>query len=975
MGPLLERADRRDAPNPGTAGLSSQVSDDAPSERTGPRGARPSPPRPGPAVTELAGSGGRRGRSRGEEGARASDHLEEALAAAADVGSARVAIERLVEGRPELESELRASPIAATGAVALVDASRSLTEAAVRDPAVLAPLRDPDALRRETAPEAYRRGAPLDVEGLRHWKQAELARIALRDLLGFADLDAVGRELAALADACLGAALALAEPTGPLAVVGMGKLGGRELNYASDVDVLFLHEGDQYEAVAAARRLLTVMTEPTAGGIVFRTDADLRPEGRSGALSRTVPAYAGYYESWAGHWERQALIKSRFVAGDGDLANAFFDAVLPLVWDGALDHDALREIRAMKARSEALRAKELKRGPGGIRDVEFAVQLLQLSLGRHDPAIRSGTTLEALSQLARGGYVDGADAEHLATAYRYLRTVEHRLQLREEQQVYVLPEHEVARTRLARVLGYRDTAEATALEQFEATHRRHQASVRSIHERLFFRPLLDSLAGSRPLDPESLGEQLAAFGFRDRDATRAAVTELTTGMSRTATQFRQLFPLLLAWLSATPNPDLGVLQLRTVADGPVRASAVVGALRDSPVAGERLCLLLGSSKVVGRALRRHPDALADLADDEALARPATREALVAESGEALAWRAADPAARSTGLRRFVRRHELRVASRDLLGFTEPGGVGAELTALAEATLERALASVGPPFPFVVVGLGKLGGGELGYASDLDIFFVHDGHPLEAERVAEALVHDLGDQTSEGRAYDIDTRLRPEGRSGALALTLGGFRSYWSGRAQIWERQAMLRARPVAGDDGLGASFAALRAEVVHGSTLEDAAVREIRRIKVRVERERVKPADDPTFHLKLGPGALADVEWTVQLLQLRHGHEDPGVRSPSTMAALTALTEGGYLAPEDAEHLRASYRFCERARDYRYLHTATSADSLPSRPEDAVHLARMLGFVDKPESSLREAYLRVTRRSRRVVERVFYGEA
>ena len=248
------------------------------------------------------------------------------------------------------------------------------------------------------------------------------------------------------------------------------------------------------------------------------------------------------------------------------------------------------------------------------------------------------------------------------------------------------------------------------------------------------------------------------------------MAELTAGMSRTATQFRQLFPLLLAWLSTAPSPDLGLLQLRTVADGPVRASAVVGALRDSPVAGERLCLLLGSSKVVGRALRRHPEALVELTHDDALAEPGTRDELRAEADAMLDLRRGDVTARHKALRRFVRRQELRIAERDLLGFVDSDAVGAEITALAEATLEAALAALDPGFPFTVIGLGKLGGGELGYASDLDVFFVHDGDSREAERVAETLVHDIGAQTGEGRAFDIDTRLRPEGRSGALALT-------------------------------------------------------------------------------------------------------------------------------------------------------------------------------------------------------------
>ena len=636
----------------------------------------------------------------------------------------------------------------------------------------------------------------------------------------------MGRELTGLADACLATALRLADAPAGMAVVAMGKLGGRELNYASDVDVLFVHDGAvdparsggeeipgddgtapgdggtapglaaiapgeggtapgegevvleppevlaATEAVAAARRLLAVMNSQTGDGIVFRTDADLRPEGRSGRLSRTVEAFADYYRNWAGHWERQALIKSRFVAGDGALANRFFDAVLPSLWDRPLDPDALREIRAMKARSERLRAEELKRGPGGIRDVEFAVQLLQLAHGRHDQGVRSANTLEALDQLTRGGYLDPADAEHLATAYRYLRRVEHRLQLRDEQQVYALPRQPPARARLARVLGYRDRPDATALEQFEETHRRHLASVRSIHERLFFRPLLDALAGRGEV-PADVGEQLAAFGFHDIAATRAAVAELTAGMSRNARQFQALMPLLLQWFSTTPNPDLGLLQLRTVADGPVRASAVVAVLRDSSVAGEHLCRLLGSSKVVGRALRRHPEALADLADEDALSTAKDRLG-AAGSRRRRRWAGGRPrpSGEGTGCGGSSGARSCGPPAGICWGSWPTTTWAGELTDLAEATLEAVLDTLDPPFPFTIVGMGKLGGAELSYASDLDVLFVHDGEAAAAERLAEAVIREIGAQTAEGRAWEIDARLRPEGRAGALALSRG-----------------------------------------------------------------------------------------------------------------------------------------------------------------------------------------------------------
>src|SRR3989449_1738220 len=494
--------------------------------------------------------------------------VAEAVERAALPGQARLMITRLVEAHPEFADRLTEDGLFLRALVALAGASRSLSEAVIADPSLLAPLDDPEGLAAERPPDRYAAlgeaavGSDPDDPGraLRRWKRKELLRIAVRDLLGLADLPAVGRELAALAEACLRSALALADPAGPMAVIGMGKLGGQELNYASDVDVLFVHEGDTGAAERAARALLATMAAPTAQGIVFRTDADLRPEGRVGALSRTLESYAAYWEGWAPTWEFQALIKARLVAGDAALGARFLEAAAPHVWPERLDPDAVREVRAMKARAEAevskrgLSDREIKRGRGGLRDIEFAVQLLQLVHGRHDPGIRSGNTLEALDQLGRAGYVDLAQVRTLDDAYRFLRTVEHRLQLTDETQVHALPSDPDERHRLARVLGFRAVGTTSAREAFETVHRRHQAQVRSLHEKLFFRPLLEAIAGTGPLSPQAAEERLAAFGFLDVAHHRAALTALTTRPSRGSPLMGQLFPLLLEWLSETPTP-------------------------------------------------------------------------------------------------------------------------------------------------------------------------------------------------------------------------------------------------------------------------------------------------------------------------------------------------------------------------------------------------------------------------------------
>jgi len=916
--------------------------------------------------------------------------LSDSVERSADPATSRAFLTRLLEDHPDLEDELATNALVRDALVALSAASRSLSGAIARDPSLLDLLHG-DGFERERQLPDYRDAAATCLaasddgpSGLRRWKQRELLRIAARDLLGAADLPAVGRELAALAAVCLECALRLVAPDVPLAVIAMGKLGGRELNYASDVDVLFVHEGDGAIAERAARAVLTTMSEPTADGIVFRTDADLRPEGRSGPLSRTLDAYAAYYARWAQPWEFQALLKAQPVAGDAELGRRFAELVQPFVWPEVLDPDAVRSVRAMKARAEGemsrrgLADREVKRGRGGIRDIEFAVQLLQLVHGRHDHSVRSPTTLDALAELAAGGYIEEEDATQLDDAYRFLRTVEHRLQLQDEQQTHTLPTDVGARTRLARVLGYRDRGGETALDLFEGAYRGCQNRVRSIHERLFFAPLLDTLAGAGPLTPEAVEQRLAAFGFLDVAHTRAALQELTQGLTRRSRVMQQLLPVVLSWLSATPDPDLGLLQLRRLAEGEARSASLARTFRESPQAAQRTCRLLGSSRLLGDALRRQPDFVEVLGDDEALAREKSRDELVDEALGNLTWRTTVDD-RRVGLRRFKRREILRIAARDVLGFAAIEATERELARLAEACVAAALQALGPSLPFAVIGMGRLGGAELNYASDLDVLFVYDGEDAAdfraAETVAEQLLTELGGITPEGQTFRVDPDLRPEGRKGALARSLSGYRAYYERWAQTWEFQALLKARPVAGDATVASRFAALIDPFVYRDPFSEEEVREVRRMKARIERERIPPGEDPRFHLKLGRGSLSDVEFTVQLLQLQHGAGRPEVRAASTIDALHELRAAGLLDDGDTDSLEEAYRFCERARNARYLLTGRPGDALPTDGQEATRLARLLGYELEPQAQLRDDYRRVTRRARKVVERVFYGRA
>jgi [glutamine synthetase] adenylyltransferase / [glutamine synthetase]-adenylyl-L-tyrosine phosphorylase len=918
--------------------------------------------------------------------------IRRALDRSADPLTGRAALARLVEAHPSLRDDLGSDSELLDAIVAVSVASHSLLSVLERDETAIAMLHAAALHTPKTMEELVEEAGLLLAREdpsaeLRRWKHRQLVRIAGRDLLGIAELRTVGAELAGVAQACLGAALAIAAPTVPMAVIGMGKLGGVELNYSSDVDVVFVHDGDAAEAERAARALMRVMTEPTRDGIVFRTDADLRPEGRSGALSRTIEAYTSYWERWAQAWELQALIKARPVAGDLRLADAFVAGASPFVWPDVLDPSAVHEIRAMKTRTEqmltrrGLENRELKRGYGGIRDIEFAIQLLQLVHGRHDDSIRARATLDALEQLAGGGYVTIDDARQLDAAYVWLRTVEHRLQLVDEHQTHTLPADTEARTHLARVLGFRDRPGESALEQLDAEQQRHQTIVRAIHEKLFFAPILDTLAGVGALSMEAAQERLIAFGFRDVEQTRAALEELTAGLTRRSRVMQQLLPAILGWLSAAPDPDLGLLALRRLTEGYNRSSTLARRFRESPIAAERTCRILGSSRILGGALYRQPSFVDVLADDSsgtnaALAGEATRRELVTEALDSLDWRE-DDAGRRSGLRRFKRRHLLRIGARDVLGFATLDTAGRELSCLADACVEGALRSLEPTLPFAVIGLGRLGGAELSYASDVDVIFVYDGKTaldfVTAERTATQLVRAIGDSTAEGRTFRVDTRLRPEGAQGPLARSLGGYETYFAQWAQTWEFQALTKARFVAGDVGLGAQFVELAHRFVYRDPFPEEWRREVRRMKARIERERIPPGEDPQFHLKLGRGSLSDIEFTVQLEQLAHGGTHPEVREPSTLRALDLLVAIGAISAEDAEPLRESFVLCEQARNYRYLLTGSPSDALPVDGEEAEKLARMLGYTHRPQQSLRDDYRRVTRRARAIVERIFYA--
>jgi glutamate-ammonia-ligase adenylyltransferase len=776
----------------------------------------------------------------------------------------------------------------------------------------------------------------------------------------------------------------------------MGKTGGRELNYVSDVDVVFVAEpvgdGDETEALKAATwlasRLMLVCAE-----VAWPVDAALRPEGKAGPLVRTLASMEAYYRRWAKTWEFQALLKARPVAGDLALGQAFVDLVAPMVWSVGERPGFVEDVQAMRRRVESTLKgdqvdREVKLGPGGLRDIEFSVQLLQLVHGRADDSLRSGNTLEALEALAVGGYVGREDARHLSEAYRWLRTVEHRLQLHRLRRTHLLPPDtdEPAVRRLARACGYRGDVVPLFLRERHGYHN----EVRRLHEKLFYRPLLNAVARLSATDarltPEAARERLVALGFEDPATALRHLEALTEGVSRRASIQQTLLPAMLSWFADAADPDAGLLSFRQVSDALGSTPWYLRLLRDEGEAAERLARLLASSRYLADLFVRAPDAVRLLADDEDL-RPRTREQLETAFGSVARrreeWEPAVVAVRS------LRRHELlRVAGADLLGLADD--VGQALSDVTAATVGAALDVAtrkvqserrgALPVRLAVVAMGRLGGAEQGYASDADVLFVHEAEPGVAEDEAAGAAHAVANELrrllslpAPDPALLVDADLRPEGRQGPLTRSLSSYAAYYLRWAHVWESQALLRAAPLAGDAGVAAAFLEAIAPVRYPEGgLSREQLMEVRRIKARVETERLPKGADPTLALKLGRGGIADVEWTVQLLQLQHAHAVPALRTPRTRPALEAARDAGVLDAEDAATLERAWSLATRVRDVLVLVRGKPTVILPTSGRDLAGVALALGYPAGAQGEFLDDYRRVTRRARLVVEKVFY---
>ncbi len=829
---------------------------------------------------------------------------------------------------------------------------------------------------------------PPGVPRLRRAYRRELLRIAAADLTGGRGLEPTMASLSALADATLQAAFTLAVGDGPapsLAVVAMGKCGGNELNYVSDVDVIFVADTDEdlTAGTAVAARLIEI-----CGQVAWPVDAALRPEGSRGPLVRTLASHLAYYRRWARTWEFQALLKARPAAGDRELGQRWLDELGPLVWHAAERPEAVEDTRAMRRRIiDNIPAKdqerEIKRGSGGLRDIEFAVQLLQLVHGRLDESLRDPGTLPVLRALVAGGYVGREDGEMLLRGYKFLRAVEHRLQLQQLKRTHTVPADPAGVRWLAHALGYTAVPGTDAVALFRKDWVTHAANVRRLHAKLLYRPLLEAVAKVSAEDlrmtPDSAGRRLGILGFADPAGALRHLEALTGGLSRTAAIQRTLLPALLSDFADAPEPDRGLLNYRQVSEKLGSTPWYLRLLRDEGPVARRLTRVLSLSRYATDLLTRDPEALKLLADDAALV-PRDGTALRA-AFTAVAARYPGADAAIVAVRAQRRRELFRVACADVLGPVPVERIGVALSDITDATLEAALhaARLTRPMPpglrFAVIGMGRLGGYEMSYPSDADVLFVYDpgGVPdSEASAAAHAVAEELRrllNMPAPDPALGVDADLRPEGRQGPLVRSLAAYGQYYARWSKLWEAQALLRARFVCGDAGLGAEFEQLADKMRYprGGLSRDQVV-EIRRIKARVETERLPRGADPATHTKLGRGGLADVEWAVQLLQLRHAYAVEKLRSTRTIDVLAAARDAELLDPGDATAMAAAWTLAAQVRNALTLVRGRPTDQLPRHGVELAGAVQLLGGRDPGEFV--DHYLRVTRWSRAAMERV-----
>ncbi len=874
---------------------------------------------------------------------------------------------------------------------------------------------------------------------LRLCKQREMLRIAARDLNGFSDVSALLTEISNVADVCLAGVVGLvwASLTKKLGVpcahdaserwlpvtfcvFGLGKLGGQELNYSSDVDLLFVYSGDGFtfryptgqrpsgkgvsNAVffgKLAEAVVSECTRMTAEGFLYRVDLRLRPEGKASPLARTLSSYENYYAQWGQTWERMMLIKARRVAGDAALASEFLEMIQPFRYPRSVSEQIPREVAEMKARieNEVVRSGELDRnvklGRGGIREVEFLVQTLQLLHGGRNPFLQGGQTLSLLDKLADYGLIQRTEAKNLRDAYCFLRKVEHRLQMEANQQTHTIPVNRVARMRLARLMGFQ------TLRAFERALERQRRTVRRAFEKVVGPPELRGVAKDLPVEVESKAGDWARIlqehSFRDPVRCVKLVQEFIEGpgfghrSSRTRDHAFQLLRALFALCprkgaAAPPSPFLSDPD-RVLArlDAFIARYGARAMLYEAWVSNSSLFQLLllafDRSEFLAELAIKEPDLVDEIEQSGQLRRQKSAEQILADlrhgrhDKDQYRW-----------MRRYFQGEQMRIGLRDILDLATPEQTQAELSSLADAFIAYALEVVlrknrRKRAPFAIFGLGKLGGRELNYASDLDVIFVANDsirNLPSVQTLAVQFLDLLTKRTEDGRTFAADARLRPDGEKGLLVNTLAGCAEYYRKRAMLWEIQALSRFRPIAGDPAVLDRFAALARSVTRLQTANPGVPAhspswrdEIQRMRFRIERERT-PLGQDALAIKTGRGGLMDVEFVAQTICLEQGWHEP-----NTLAAIGRSASARVLSGATARVLVENYRKLMAIERILRRWSFEPESVLPVDPAPFYRVAVRCGFRTSEEFAralagirlaIREHYLRFfdsTRSSRK----------
>lgn len=932
------------------------------------------------------------------------DEYIQELTLSADVDLVLQQTVRLIRNSGKKALDMLQLPFARHRWIQLASASRALSDFCIQHPdTAIEVLTTPEFIWNFEEPlldvrQSTKTSYVQSINNLRHNYRRELLAIAIADLANEASFETTSLRLSDLADITLESALHIAkqelQPQSDctLAIIAMGKTGGRELNYISDVDVLFVvgdtaedrHDLVLKEATQIAQLVMYIVASSQTQLPLWEIDPNLRPEGKDGALVRTVASYFAYYERWAETWEFQALLKARVMAGDRAVGEVFVEKIQPLIWRAAERENFVNDVQAMRRRvieniPPDHEHRELKLGIGGLRDIEFAIQLLQLVHGKSDEAIRSANTLVALDSLMQWGYVGRDDAETLRATYVFERTLEHRIQMFDMKRTHLLPEAEDDLRRLGKLVGFG----SNPIDGLTKSLQHQRTEARRLHEKLFYKPLLQAVARVDSdvvrMSLDSATTRLAALGFLDPEAALRHIQFLTTGVSRRAIIQRNLLPVVLSWMAETPHPDGGLLRFRNMSEALGETPWYVRLLRDESLVLQRLAIILCVSPFISSMLERNPEAMQLLSADESL-QPRHFVSLSTEMQQT-AFRQANFEEAVLSIRQIRQRELIRISTADIFGLLSTEDVVRALSDLTDSTLESALATYRHINPIddldvAIIGLGRYGGREITYASDADVVLVFDTkRDLEisstyVSELATALQRNFS-LSAASPPLAIDYDLRPEGKNGPTARSIHSYRDYYEKWSLTWENQALLRARHVAGNVTLGNLFLDVINPFRYPSEgLTESQLRDIRMMKARVESERLPRGIDPKLHLKLGPGGLSDIEWLVQIVQLNLAHERPELKTISTIEVLNLLPQVIGLPVSDVNDCKEAWLMASKLRNYLHIVESKDKDALILQPKTLSLLAYLLH--EQTPSQVLEHWLRLARRARKIFTQVVY---